>query len=65
MAISKLSEMQIILLEKLTTNDAEFNEVSNIIFEQFPGVTAVNGTGENYTTRSESEAEKVMREKKG
>lgn len=48
----------------LTTNDAEFNEVSNIIFEQFPGVTAVNGTGENYTTRSESEAEKVMREKK-
>ena len=48
----------------LTTNDEEFNEVANIIFEQFPGVTAVNGTGENYTTRSESEAEKVMREKK-
>lgn len=48
----------------LTTNDAEFNEVANIIFEQFPGITAVNGTGENYTTRAESEAEKVMREKK-
>lgn len=46
----------------LTIDDAEFDEVAKLLFEQYPGITAVNGTGENYITRSE--VDKINKAKK-
>jgi len=47
----------------LTTNDEEFSEAAELIFENFPGVTAINGRGENYVLR-EAYLEKVAKDKK-
>ena len=47
----------------LTVDDAEFDEVAKLLFEQYPGITAVNGTGENYMLRGkQSKRNAISRE---
>lgn len=47
----------------LTIDDAEFDEVAKLLFEQYPGITAVNGTGENYMLRGkQSKRNAISRE---
>lgn len=48
----------------LTTNDEEFNLAASLLLETFPGITAVNGRGNNYVSRGTKEAEQITKERK-